>query len=174
MTKTLRNNTRNTIGNSSAKSNNRKGFLKSIILCICIFVGISGSVWGQVNSYTFSQTSGTYADITGGTLLITASSNAYGAAGFPDDQIYNVSIPFTFTFNGAGYTSLNISTNGFITFGATAPATTSYFPISGTEAYAGAISAWGRDLSGMFSVGGRTSTLRWEYPDGFQRFTYYL
>ena len=95
-------------------------------------------------------------------MLITASSNTYGNAGFPDDQIYNVSIPFTFTFNGAGYTSLNISTNGFITFGATAPTGNNWAPISSAGAYAGAISAWGRDLSGMFNLGGKTSTLRWE------------
>ena len=47
MTKILLNNTRNTIGNSSAGFNNRKGFFKSIILSICIFVGISGGAWGQ-------------------------------------------------------------------------------------------------------------------------------
>jgi hypothetical protein len=80
------------------------------LTCLSILL-FSSMGWGQVNTYTFSQTSGTYADITGGTLLITASSNAYGNSGFPDDQIYNISIPFTFTFNGIGYTSLNISTN---------------------------------------------------------------
>ena len=137
-------------------------FFKSLSLALVMLVVGIGSVLGQVNAYTFAQTTGTYADITGGTVLITASSNAFGNAGFPDEQIYNISIPYTFTFNGVGYTSLNISSNGFITFGATATTATNYNPISSTEAYAGAISAWGRDLSGMFSVGGKTSTLRWE------------
>ena len=47
MTKTLLNNTRNTTGNSSTGLNNRIGFFKSIILSICIFVGISCGAWGQ-------------------------------------------------------------------------------------------------------------------------------
>ena len=55
MTKTLLNNTRNKTGNSSAGLNNRKGFFKSIILSICIFVGISGGVWGQVSLITASD-----------------------------------------------------------------------------------------------------------------------
>jgi hypothetical protein len=125
-----------------------------------LFAGI-GSAFGQVNLYTFTQTTGTYADITGGTLIGTATANGASAAGL-DDNIYNITIPFTFNFDGIGYTSLNISTNGFITFGATAPAGTSYTPISGTGGYTGAISAWGRDLCGMFNIGGRTSTLRWQ------------
>jgi gliding motility-associated-like protein len=48
MTKYLLNNTRNTIRNSSIGLNNRHRFFKSIILSIFIFVGIIGSVWGQV------------------------------------------------------------------------------------------------------------------------------
>lgn len=150
----------------SFANNTSENLLKAFILrssgIVTFLLVFGGSVWGQVNAYTFSQTSGTYTDITGGTVLITASSNTLGNAGFPDEQIYNISIPFTFTFNGAGYTSLNVSANGFVTFGPTAPTGTNYTPISSTETYAGAISAWGRDLSGMFNLGGRTSTLRWE------------
>jgi large repetitive protein len=142
----------------------KKSTLTSFMLALSLLFSLLRveSGWGQVSNYTFSQTSGTYTDITGGTVLITASSNTYLNAGFPDDQVYNVTIPFTFNFNGTGYTSLNISTNGFITFGATAPATNNYTPLSGTATYNGAVAAWGGDLSGMFSVGGRTSTLRWE------------
>ena len=151
--------------NESQATNQSENLLKKFILrtlgIVALLLFFGGSTWGQVNAYTFDQTTGTYADITGGTLLGTATANASGSTGM-DDNIYNVSIPFTFTFNGAGYTSLNISTNGFITFGATAPAGNNWAPISSTGAYAGAISAWGRDLSGMFNLGGKTSTLRWE------------
>ena len=136
---------------------------KKLALPFTLFFAIvtSQNLVGQVATlYSFQQTTGTYTEITGGTLLATASANS-GVSGL-DNNIYNITIPFTFRFNNADYTSLNISTNGFITFGATAPAGTNYTPISNTATYAGAISAWGRDLSGMFNVGGRTSTLRWQ------------
>lgn len=78
-----------------------------------------------------------------------------------DDAIYNLpagTIPFNFEFDGGVYTGFNVSTNGFITFGATAPAAGLYTPISGTTAYAGAISAFGRDLQGGFvTIGDRTA-----------------
>lgn len=63
-----------------------------------------------------------------------------------NDAVTNVSIGFTFQFNGVNYTSTNVSTNGFITFGATAPASNLYTPISSNTGYAGAVSAFGRDL----------------------------
>ena len=130
---------------------------------LLLLVGISGGVWGQVaTTYSFVQTTGTYADITGGTLLGTATANAMGTTSL-DDNVYPVTgLPFTFTYNGVGYTSFNINSNGYITFGATAPAGTVYIPLSSTTAYAGAVSAWGRDLNALFSVGGLTGTLRWE------------
>ena len=115
----------------------------------------------QVSSYNFSQTTGTYNEITGGTVLATATGNSYALS--HDNEVYNVAgLPFTFTFTGIGYTGFNVSSNGFITFGATAPGVADYTPISGTAAYAGAISAWGGDLNGMFNLGGFTSEIRWE------------
>jgi len=116
----------------------------------------------QVSNYTFAQSPGTYTEITGGTVLATATSNATYAESI-DDVIFNVALlPFSYTYNGVGYTALNVSTNGFITLGATAPGTTSYTPISGATGYAGAISAWGRDINGFFNIAGRTAEIRWE------------
>src|SRR5690606_27354547 len=60
------------------------------------------------------------------------------------------------------YTSLNVSTNGFITFGATAPTTTYSTPISGSTAYEGAVSAFGRDISSFYDVAGRSGDISWE------------
>ncbi len=96
----------------------------------------------QVSSlYTFSTSAGTYTAITGGTQSHNSSF---------DDAIVNVTIP-SFNFNGSNYTAINISSNGFITFGATAPSssgsTTGYTPISATTGYSGAISAFGYDLN---------------------------
>ncbi len=105
------------------------------ILGLLFFV-ISLPVFGQVSGYTTTITSGTYAAIAG------TSAHASGW----DDAVANATIPFTFTFNGIGYTSCSINTNGYITFGTTASSSTGYTPISATTGYAGAISALARDL----------------------------
>lgn len=117
-----------------------------LIVLIC-----SQYIHGQVSTYTFSQSTGTYTEITGGTVIATATATS-GVDGL-DDVIYslpNGTIPFNFFFNGTPYTGFNISSNGFITFGITQPTTTTYTPISATVAYSGAISAVGRDLIGRF------------------------
>ena len=82
-----------------------------------------------------------------------------------DDVIYDLpagTIPYTFTFDNIGYTGCKISTNGFITFGATAPAasgsTTGYAPLSAVTAYSGAISALGRNLNAHFNAANAAQT----------------
>ncbi len=91
----------------------------------------------QVANYTFANSGITYTGISG-----TAMTAGTGW----DDNVQSVALGFTFKFNCIDYTSVNISTNGFVTFGSTAPSTTDYNPISGTTAYAGAASAFGRDM----------------------------
>lgn len=116
--------------------------LSSLLLCAYV-VG-----WSQVNAYSFAQSSGSYAEITGGTVL----SSSF------DENSYTVTFPsgLSFTFNGVSYSSCSVSSNGFITFGATAP-TFYYTPISGTSTYAGALSAYGYDLQNNTS-----GQIRWE------------
>jgi hypothetical protein len=102
--------------------------------------GGGGSWVSLASSPVFTQSVGTYTPITGGTVWLNTSSPSM------DDVISPaITIP-TFKFNNINYTSLYISTNGFITFGTTLPATTTYLPISATTAYAGAISAFGTDM----------------------------
>ena len=130
---------------------------------IALFLCLSMNSFAQVaTGYTWSQASSTYTPITGGTVVATATANS-GAAAI-DDVIYNLpngTIPFTFTFDGVGYTGCNISSNGFITFGATAPTTSTYSPISATTAYAGAIAAFAGDNIGLF-VGSDIGEIRYE------------
>lgn len=115
----------------------------------------------QVASYSFAQSSGTYVPITGGTVLDTATS----PMDF-DSQNWTLpsgTIPFNFNFNGAVYTDLNINSNGYITFGSSVPFTYNTTPISGTNTYyAGAISAFGGDLSAAYVSGSIASELRYE------------
>jgi len=108
----------------------------SYVLLLIVLLLSGNQAKAQVANYAFSQTSGTYNAITGTNLFTTGW----------DNSVSNVTIPFTFNFNGTGYTTCNVSSNGFITFGATTPAVTNYTPISSNTAYAGAISALGMDL----------------------------
>ncbi|MBS1552772.1 MAG: hypothetical protein JST15_11965, partial [Bacteroidetes bacterium] len=132
-------------------------FTAALFLCISI------NSYAQVASYTFSQSAGTYVPITGGTIVATATGSS-GAASL-DDIVYNLpngTIPFTFTYDGVGYTGLNISTNGFITLGATAPGATDYSPISGTGTFAGSLAPFGGDNNALFNILGNTGEIRYQ------------
>jgi hypothetical protein len=113
----------------------------------------------QVSNYTFQQVSGTYSEITGGTVLGTATANNY-SVGALYSLVYTINPPFAFNFNGFTYSSIYVHSTGYITFG-TPPATTNYVPISTNQPYAGVVSAWD-SRNGFFNIGGRTSQLRWE------------
>lgn len=119
------------------KQHKTNSFPRIAFLALCLVFICSSKVSAQVASYTFAQASGTYTALTTPTTVHTAGW---------DDNVASVTIPFSFTFNGTAYTSCDVSSNGFITFGGTAPGTTAFTPISGTTAYNSAISALGRDL----------------------------
>ena len=105
----------------------------------------------QLNTwYSFSQSTGTFTEINGGTLLWNG--------GFDDEVSAAQTIP-AFTFNGQTYTSMYVSTNGFITFGS-APSATNYTPLSNAETYNAAISAFGTDLNSTQGPG--TKDVRWQ------------
>ncbi|MEP7264260.1 MAG: hypothetical protein ABI772_07180 [Bacteroidota bacterium] len=118
----------------------------------------------QVNVvYDFNTSSEVYTEITGGTVLATATANS-GAASI-DDVIFNLptaTLPFSFKFDNINYTGLNISSNGFITFGATPPSATGsgtgFVPISAVTGYSGAASAFGRNLNAYFISGNPSQT----------------
>ena len=109
----------------------------------------AGAVSAQVSSYSFAQSTVTYVQSSGAN--ITGIPN-----GWDDDvSTAQVSFGFNFNFNGVTYTSCWVQSNGYITFGTTAPSSTEYRPISSSSAYAGAISAFGRDLIGIAGAANR-------------------
>jgi hypothetical protein len=110
--------------------------MKNCLNFIIIILVSSMISHAQVAEYYFTQQNLTYTEITGGTVLW---SNT-----FDNEVSGEITIP-TFTFDGTVYTSLYVSANGFITFGI-APTATNYAPISGNDAYTGAISPHGKDL----------------------------
>ncbi|MBW8361058.1 MAG: fibronectin type III domain-containing protein [Kaistella sp.] len=128
---------------------------------MCLILVVSGyNLQAQVSSYSFSSSFGAYSEISGGTVLGTATGSTSPAN--LNSAVYPVILPFAFNFNGQNYTSLNVSTNGYLTFGATAPSTTLSAPISSTTAYDGAVSVFGRDISAIFDIAGQTGEIRWE------------
>jgi len=139
------------------------------IIAMYLFMAISSLTNAQVSIYDFSTSTEVYSEITGGTVLATATANS-GAASI-DDVIFNLpagTIPFTFKFDNINYTGCNVSSNGFVTFGATSPAAsgsaTGYTPISAVTAYSGAASAFGRNLNSYFITGNpaQTGELRYQ------------
>src|SRR5690606_27081584 len=68
----------------------------------------------QVSAYSFAQSNGTFIPLTGATVLAAATGNT--SATNLNSAIYPLTLPFAFQFNNQSYTSLNVSTNGFITF----------------------------------------------------------
>ncbi|WP_415328844.1 fibronectin type III domain-containing protein [Chryseobacterium sp. MMS23-Vi53] len=132
--------------------------MKKILLFF--FLALSYIVNAQVNAYSFAQSSGTYTPLPSTATVVATATGNTGAASL-DNVVYPVTLPFGFSFNGSTYTSINVSTNGFITFGATAPGTATYNPISSTDGYAGAISAWGKDLNTVFNIASVTGNISW-------------
>lgn len=116
--------------------------MKRILLLAClIFIGLSYRMYAQVSAYSFTQSSGTYVPITGGTLIQSPSTTAS-----LDENVFNaLPIGFTFNYAGTNYTTFSIGANGFIAFGNTVAI--SSLPISG-GATNDVISAVGVNLLG--------------------------
>ncbi|MFL9834949.1 fibronectin type III domain-containing protein [Chryseobacterium terrae] len=133
--------------------------MKKILLLFSFILAILTDA--QVSSYTFAQSTGTYTPISGAGTTVIATATANTIAGSLDNTVYPVTLPFNFSFNGVNYASLNVSTNGFVTFGTTTPGGATYSPISSTETYTGAISAFGADLNSIYNIASVTGNLSW-------------
>ena len=114
----------------------------------------------QVNLYSFAQSNQTYSEITGGTVLATATNEQTPVS--VKWTLPATTIPFNFNFNGIDYTSCTIYSNGFLTFGTTEALATATTPISATTAYSGAISAWTGSSCGVHIPGLITSEASWK------------
>ncbi|MCS7075022.1 MAG: hypothetical protein NZ108_11190, partial [Bacteroidia bacterium] len=126
------------------------------VISILTLLTLHFSIYAQVSTnYTFSQSSGTYTSLTGGTVHFTGNF---------DDGTAPVTLPFTFTYNGVPYTQVHVTANGYIVFGATDPTNgvwTNASVISGTLVTTGAVAGWAGDLNGWTgTVGGQTSEVR--------------
>ncbi|TDP58401.1 MopE-related protein, partial [Flavobacterium dankookense] len=109
---------------NSVTTQSNSSFLKGLLITVLSLFAFSTNA--QVSGYSFAQTSGTYTEITGGTLLgstadddqyfVTTATPLGGSAtsgiGFP--------IGFDFTYNGAVYDRLGVNSNGWIALGQSA------------------------------------------------------
>ena len=136
----------------------------SLLVFISNFIAIAflsnEKIYSQVAAYSFTQSNASYVPIFGSTVLSTATSNtANGSIGGMLFQ--NQALEFPFFYNGINYTAVNVSSDGFISFGNHALSTSQ--PISSLDlAYEGAIAAWGREINGVFDVDFQTSDIRME------------
>lgn len=118
------------------KKNYKLYLLKLISVLSLVLYSISYK--SQVGTYTFSQSTATYTEISGGTNLFTTNWDNNVSSALP--------IGFTFNFNGQDFTNCYVSSNGFLTFGSDAE-NNDYYPISGTDTYIGSVSGLGRNLT---------------------------
>lgn len=123
--------------------------MKKTVLTSFILI-LSMTLLAQGSGLSFTQTSGTYTPITGGTVLI---------SGVFDDDNFAVTLPTAFTFKGVSYTQVTANTNGWISLGSTAPANNTYSPLSSTATVPGFIAPFGKDLENANSG---APEFRWE------------
>lgn len=95
--------------------------IKRILPLFLIALGMSNLVKAQMN-YTVSYPTSTFTAVTAGTVA-TLDPNSFsvqlGTDEFDEGSANNITMPFTFNFNGVNYTKININANGFVTLGAT-------------------------------------------------------
>lgn len=116
----------------------------SLIIIFATSIGHS-----QVANYVFNQFVGTFTslNVPGSTVV---------AQGFQDDNAYgNIPIGFSFLYNNTTYTSVGVSTNGWLTFGSYFP-NDNFAPISNSGGNGDGVSI----LSGDMQLGAyHTSTI---------------
>ena len=135
--------------------------MKKITLGLILFMACISTGYSQVASYTFSQSNDAFSEITGGTVVGTPTANT--VAGSLDSYVTSaLSLPFSFTYNSISVSTVYMSSNGFLSLGATAPSMYTTTPISTTSTADGIVSAWSGDLNTFFNLGSRTGNMRWE------------
>lgn len=109
---------------SSLKNPLKISLLLSFFLTL--FIGQQASA--QASFYTFAQSNETYTAITGGTVVTSATN---GSPSLDSYASASLTIP-SFTFAGANYTQMYVTSNGQVSLGPTAPSTSTYTVLSGS------------------------------------------
>ena len=137
------------------KKNRLQLFARSVLLATVI-AGTIADAYAQITTYTLTNGTSTYVPLTGGTSL---AANGDLTAGTSDDGYKTITLPFTFTYDGAPFTMAQISTNGFVGLG------TQSYNVGSWRAAGNAfiptvpnntLAAWFADGNANFGTGGGT------------------
>jgi hypothetical protein len=125
-------------------------FLSQVVLALCLIGFGSFETQAQVaTNYNAEHIAiaPTYAALNAAskTILIGGTWDDDAPVQVNFANLGGAGLDFDFNFNGVAQSSAWVSPNGFITFGS-APTTTNYAPIASSEAYTGAVSAFGIDM----------------------------
>ncbi len=112
--------------------------MKKLLTLLLLVLFVSGISKANVADMLFSQSSGTYTEITGGTVVASGS--------FDNAIATNVPVGFTFNANGTNFTSMNVNSDGYVWFHPTSTSSLGYVPISSSTAATMSISPMARDM----------------------------
>jgi hypothetical protein len=121
----------------------RRGALGSAWLLLMALLLMARPGFAQVDTYSFSPSSGTFTPLPAAAQPVTTIS--------VDDAISGaIPIGFSFTFDGTAYTQVYANSNGFLSFNASAPSSGSYTNALATTAatYRPLAAPYWDDLSG--------------------------
>ncbi|SHJ71267.1 Fibronectin type III domain-containing protein, partial [Hymenobacter daecheongensis DSM 21074] len=92
-----------------ARSRVPAGWRATALLLLSLWLGLSHKAAAQVNTYTFSARQATFTPLTGATAVPLILADTYLSPSIP--------LGFTFVMDGAPYTSVKASSDGYLTFG---------------------------------------------------------
>ncbi len=136
--------------------------IKKITLFLFLSLSIihTSSSQIRVGDYKFKQDSSAYIPLGSTAKLIDSAT----VSNFLDDETFSLpqgSIPFWFKFGNDSFNYCQVTDNGLMTFGSTAPGSNNFTPLSSTIGYNGAIAPVGRDLIAVSDTLSR-GTLYWD------------
>ncbi|MBD2714236.1 fibronectin type III domain-containing protein [Microvirga sp. STR05] len=126
-----------------------------LLLLLGLWLAAATGAWAQVAGYGFAASSGTYTTIEG-------TTGATNVAGVQVDTGISGALPigFSFVFDGVTYTEVRASSNGFLSFNASAGSqTTNNLNTVATSSRPLVAPLWD-DLDGRATVGGVTNSSR--------------
>ncbi|MGE5317934.1 MAG: carboxypeptidase-like regulatory domain-containing protein, partial [Chloroflexota bacterium] len=124
--------------------------MKKLLSLLFLVVFATGISRAAVSNMIFSESIGTYTEITGGTVLLTGTF---------DGGVNTSPLGFTFNANGVDFTSMKVCADGYVFFHPTSTSSLGYSPISSTTVANMVISAMGRDLQGLATGEVRVETI---------------
>jgi subtilisin-like proprotein convertase family protein len=124
-------------------------------LFFLFFILLSSVTYAQVSNYSFSTSTSTFAPITGGTVVVSATDPAPGgndSAAIEDFTYAEQALPFPFWFGTSYQNSFRVNSNGWMGFGSASTNTST--PVSSTISFNGIIAPIAFDLMGLSSTTG--------------------